>query len=164
MATHCVNDIDIDSHIREPRWRAVSELNMLIKSALSAVMSEHCLRPFLEISLLFTDDGQMRTLNQTYRQQDKPTNVLSFSTQNRLDLRVLPVLGDIVLAFETIEREANERGISIADHTAHLIIHGYLHLQGLDHENAEEATQMEALEIKALQHLGITNPYDKENM
>ncbi len=159
MATLTINDIDIDSHIACTRWQNIPELTALIPVALAAAMSQYCVRPFSEISLLFTDDAHMRTLNKTYRGPDKPTNVLSFPAENTVQ-----ILGDIALAFETIEREAGARNISLEHHIAHLIIHGYLHLQGLDHENLDEARFMEALEIKALQHLGISNPYDKESM
>ncbi|MBL4852827.1 MAG: rRNA maturation RNase YbeY [Robiginitomaculum sp.] len=162
MATFSVDNIDIDTDIRDAQWQIMSELNALVKAAVSAAMSEHMPQPFSEISLLFTSDEHMRNLNRDYREQDKSTNVLSFPTQNTVCALVLPVLGDIVLAFETIEREANERGISLADHTTHLIIHGYLHLQGLDHQNNEEAEAMEALEINVLEHLGIANPYAKD--
>jgi len=168
MATLTVNTIDIDTDIRGAGWQVMPELDVLVKTALSVAMSEHAVRSFSEISLLFTDDAHICSLNRDYRGQDKPTNVLSFPTLNPLGahgdispLVNIPLLGDIVLAFETIEREAGERGISLADHTAHLIIHGYLHLQGLDHQNNQEAETMEALEINALERLGIANPYVK---
>ncbi len=162
MALLTIDNIEIDSEFRHAGWKAVPEFAALIKTALSAIIVQYCERPFSEISLLFTDDKQMRSLNRTYRKQDKSTNVLSFPTQNTARTPVLPVLGDIVLAFETVQREADGRGISLADHTAHLIIHGYLHLQGLDHQNKENAEAMEALEINALERLGISNPYDKD--
>ncbi|PHS39467.1 MAG: rRNA maturation RNase YbeY [Robiginitomaculum sp.] len=162
MATLSVNKIEIDTDVRDAKWQIISELDGLVKTTLSAAMSEHMSRPFTEISLLFTDDAHMRSLNRDYRGQDKPTNVLSFPTQNTVRALIVPVLGDIVLAFETIEHEAELRSISLADHTAHLIIHGYLHLQGLDHQNHEEEKAMETCEINALQHLGIANPYVKD--
>jgi len=170
-----MSDIDIDSHIACTHWQDIPELSALISAALSAAMAQYCVRPFSEISLLFTDDAHMRTLNKTYRGQDKSTNVLSFSTQptgqptgkstgNPMGQNTIFPLGDIALAFETIAREAGGRSISLKHHITHLIIHGYLHLQGLDHKNPDEEKFMEALEIKALQHLGISNPYDKESM
>ena len=162
MATLSVNHIEIDTDVRDAKWQIISKLDALVKTALSAAMSEHQTRPFSEISLLFTDDTHMRDLNRNYRRQDKPTNVLSFPAKNMVPAHIVPALGDIVLAFETIAREAKQRSISLADHTSHLIIHGYLHLQGLDHQNGGEAKAMESYEINALQRLGIANPYVKE--
>jgi len=119
-------------------------------------------QPQAEVTIRIVDELESHTLNHEYRGKDKPTNVLSFPTQNTVRALIVPVLGDIVLAFETIEHEAELRSISLADHTAHLIIHGYLHLQGLDHQNHEEEKAMETCEINALQHLGIANPYVKD--
>ena len=108
-----------------------------------------------ELSLAFINDAEIQTLNCDYRGKDTPTNVLSFP-----DNGPAPLLGDIVLAFETIQREAAEKSVSLHHHLSHLIIHGFLHLQGYDHETEAEAIQMEALEIKALAALNIDNPYE----
>ena len=105
-----------------------------------------------ELSLVLSDDAQIRALNRDYRNKDKATNVLSFPQMGRL-------LGDIVLARETVEREASEKNISFEAHLTHLIIHGWLHLQGIDHETDASAEDMEAIEIAALAKLGIDNPY-----
>ncbi|MBD58586.1 MAG: rRNA maturation RNase YbeY [Citromicrobium sp.] len=122
--------------------------------------------PRLEASLLFTTDAEVHALNQGWRDKDKPTNVLSFPMLEREELLALdpegpPVLlGDIALAQETCAREAAEKGRPLQDHAAHLVIHGLLHLAGLDHEiSAEDAEEMEALEVKALAKLGIADPY-----
>ena len=118
------------------------------------------------VSLLFTSDAEVRVLNREWRAKDKPTNVLSFPMIERPDLLVLApdgppeLLGDIALAFETCAREAAEKGVSLADHAAHLIVHGLLHLAGYDHETStEDAAAMEAIEIKALAIMDIANPY-----
>ena len=120
----------------------------------------------LSASLLFTSDEQIHTLNREWRQRDKPTNVLSFPMLDRDDLLELTpdgppeLLGDIALAYETCAREAADKGIPVEAHTAHLIIHGLLHLAGHDHEiSAADADAMEQLEIKALALMGIANPY-----
>jgi len=105
-----------------------------------------------ELSIVLSDDAQVRVLNRTYRQKDTPTNVLSFPQDG-------PLLGDIILARETLAREAAEKGASFEAHLTHLIIHGWLHLQGFDHQTEAEAEQMEAVEIAALRTLGIDNPY-----
>jgi len=155
------DDIDID--IRDTRWDAVDDISALAHTAIMAARVEYHAHPFTErafteISLLFTDNAQIRDLNRTYRKQDKPTNVLSFPTDASLGI---PILGDVVLAFETVALEAQQSGIKLDDHITHLLIHGYLHLQGLDHETDVDAQTMEALEIKALAGLGIANPYDR---
>jgi probable rRNA maturation factor len=121
----------------------------------------------IEISIRLADDDEVRKLNAQYRQKDKPTNVLSFPmiqpdlldtvTANSDDGEVL--LGDIVLAHGVCAREAEERGISVADHTTHLIVHGTLHLLGYDHLGDDEAEAMEAIETDALASLGLADPY-----
>jgi len=106
-----------------------------------------------ELSIALVSDTDIQTLNREYRHKDKPTNVLSFPQDGLL-------LGDIVLALETITREATEKSISFEHHVTHLIIHGFLHLQGYDHQTETDAAEMEALEIAALAALNIDNPYE----
>jgi len=125
--------------------------------------------PRLLTSLLFTSDERVHELNREWRQRDKPTNVLSFPMLEREDLVHLDpdegppeMLGDIALAHETCAREAAEKGASLQDHAAHLILHGLLHLAGHDHEiSDEDAEKMERLEVKALALLGIADPYSQ---
>ena len=111
-----------------------------------------------ELCIVFCDDAEIRGLNATWRGQDKPTNVLSFPTPGALATK--PLLGDIVIAFETVAREAREQDKSLADHASHMIIHGFLHLIGYDHETPAEAEAMEALERRVAETLGIRDPYD----
>lgn len=121
----------------------------------------------IEVAVRLTSDDEVRTLNAQYRSKDKPTNVLSFPmiqpdllesvTQNSDDGEV--ILGDIVLALGVCEREAEERGITVQDHAAHLIVHGTLHLLGYDHQGDAEAEAMEAMERAALADLGLHDPY-----
>ena len=120
----------------------------------------------LVASVLFTSDAEVHTLNREWRAKDKPTNVLSFPMLPRKRLLALEpdgppeMLGDIALAHETCAREAAEKGVSLADHAAHLVLHGLLHLAGHDHEiSVADAEAMEALEVKALAHMGIADPY-----
>ena len=122
--------------------------------------------PRLQVSVLFTDDAGVRALNREWREKDKPTNVLSFPMLGREELEALAadgppeLLGDIALAHLTCEREAAQKGIALADHTAHLLVHGLLHLAGHDHvDSDEQAEAMEKLEIKALALMGIADPY-----
>jgi probable rRNA maturation factor len=106
-----------------------------------------------ELSILFTDDAHIQRLNRDFRGKDKPTNVLSFPQPAG------PLLGDIILAFETVRDEAALAGKALKEHMAHLIVHGFLHLIGYDHETDEEAEEMEALERAALARIGIADPY-----
>ncbi|WP_313434065.1 rRNA maturation RNase YbeY [Novosphingobium sp.] len=122
--------------------------------------------PRLLASLLFTSDEEVHVLNREWRAKDKPTNVLSFPMLERADLLDLApdgppeMLGDLALAFETCAREAQEKGVPVAHHASHLIVHGLLHLAGLDHEiSDDDAEAMEALETKALALIGIADPY-----
>lgn len=123
------------------------------------------------ISLLFTSDAEVHTLNREWRNRDKPTNVLSFPMLEREELLDLsedgpPVMmGDIALAYETCTREAQEKGIALDRHAAHLVVHGLLHLAGHDHVHCdEEAEAMEALEIRALAKMGIPDPYGDRDL
>jgi len=122
--------------------------------------------PRLSASLLLTSDREVHALNREWRGRDKPTNVLSFPMLGRAELLSLategpPVLlGDIALAYETCASEAEQRGIALRDHAAHLIVHGLLHLAGHDHEiSDQDAAAMEALETKALARMGVADPY-----
>ena len=120
--------------------------------------------PF-EISVLLTNDAEIKELNSQYRSQDKPTNVLSFpgvTAQELLEAEQSEhplILGDIVLAFETIASEAVTQNKSFLNHLTHLFVHGILHLMDYDHEEDAEAKIMETLEINILQELHIESPY-----
>ncbi len=120
----------------------------------------------LEVSVKLSDNDEVQRLNADYRGKDKPTNVLSFplvphdllgSLSNSDDGEIL--LGDIILAHDVCNAEAAEKAISMPDHVSHLLTHGTLHLLGYDHETEADALVMEALEVKALDQLGIANPY-----
>ncbi|MBM3561229.1 MAG: rRNA maturation RNase YbeY, partial [Alphaproteobacteria bacterium] len=109
------------------------------------------------------DDAELRALNRNWRGRDKPTNVLSFPAGDDGETAAAQAralwLGDVVIAAETVQAEASDAGMTIADHLAHLVVHGVLHLLGHDHELAAEATRMEALERAILARLGIADPY-----
>ena len=120
-----------------------------------------------EISVKFTSDEEVRLLNGQWRAKDKPTNVLSFPMLEPELIDTITdsgageaLLGDIVLARGVCAREAAEKGVEIATHAAHLIVHGTLHLLGYDHETGdEEAEEMEQTEREALAAIGIADPY-----
>jgi probable rRNA maturation factor len=121
-------------------------------AALKAGESRPSLRPSGGLCLVLADDDLQRRLNHEYRGRDKSTNVLSFDGAPA-------ALGDVVLALETIAAEAEAQGKPLADHVAHLVVHGVLHLLGYDHETQGQARSMERLEIEILAGLGIGDPY-----
>lgn len=110
------------------------------------------------VSILLADDAVMKYLNATYRQKNKPTNVLSFPPGD-IPWPDYDYLGDLALGFETCRKEAEARGVSLEDHAAHLIVHGLLHLAGYDHIDDEDAADMEARESAILENMGVANPY-----
>jgi probable rRNA maturation factor len=118
--------------------------------------------PGAEVSVAFTDNDHIRVLNRSYRDRDAPTNVLSFPAAPPVAGRYGPLLGDIVVARETIGREAADQGLTIHDHVTHLIVHGFLHLLGYDHLEEADATTMEQLETAILARLGVADPYAGE--
>lgn len=110
-----------------------------------------------EVCIRVCDAAASRSLNQSFRQQDKPTNVLSFPAD--LSVEGVAILGDIALCWPIIEQEAAQQHKQVMDHLAHLTIHGLLHLSGHDHQHPAEAEIMENLERQALTGLGIADPY-----
>ena len=120
----------------------------------------------VEISVRLTADEEVRALNAKWRGKDKPTNVLSFPLAEEYELNDENVagrellLGDIVLARGVCLSEADDKGVSVEDHAAHLVVHGTLHLLGYDHRDDEEGAEMEGREARALARLGIKNPYE----
>lgn len=124
-----------------------------------------------EVSLVFADDAAVAELNRGYRGREGPTNVLSFPNMDDEDFlpagleegdpfAALPrLLGDVVVARQTVLREAAEQGKSLRDHTLHLLVHGLLHLAGYGHDTDDEADEMEALETAILADLGVADPY-----
>lgn len=142
---------------RSPLWKTSlppAEIRKLARQAITATLKAQKIKASGKtLAVVFADDAFVRELNHTYRSQDKPTNILSFSGQG-------DHLGDLTLAYETIALEAAEQGKPFAHHLAHLLVHGTLHLLGHDHEAEEEAEAMEAIEITILATLGIDNPYE----
>lgn len=112
----------------------------------------------LEQTIRLVGEAESRALNSQYRAKNAPTNVLSFTVEN--DYLDYECLGDLVICAPIVEQEAQQQGKPLPAHWAHMVIHGMLHLQGYDHQNAAEASEMEALEAKILSTLGYTNPYN----
>ena len=155
-------DVDIDGWPADCDWIELAEITRDASARVEPALSN----ARLMVSILFAKDAQVHALNREWRGKDKPTNVLSFPMLEREDLLALEadgppeMLGDIALALETCRREAAEKGVGLRDHTAHLLVHGFLHLAGHDHvDSDEQAAAMETLEIEALAKLGIADPY-----
>ena len=139
------------------KWELEFETVAKRAVAESVSIANLTLRPDAELSILITGDETIRELNRNWREKDKPTNVLSFPGEpNGI------MLGDIVVSMDTTSREAMLEKKTLHDHFSHLIVHGFLHLFGYDHETEEEALLMEGLEAKILAGLGIANPYENQ--
>ncbi len=160
----------------DPIWPGDTDWEALASRAVSAALAVSAQAslanaPFtVSVSVHFGTDDEVQALNRDYRHKDKPTNVLSFPMIDPADFAALAntdandfggevLLGDIMLAYQTCAREAEEKGIALAAHATHLALHGMLHLLGHDHIEEADAGIMEALEVKALANLGIDDPY-----
>ncbi|WP_293371801.1 rRNA maturation RNase YbeY [Phenylobacterium sp.] len=144
-----------DIEIEDAAWTvALADAEALVLAAAEATLaSEGAVSE--GVTLLLTDDATIRDLNRRFRQQDKPTNVLSFPAPTNPER----FLGDIALAYGVCAREAAEQGKPLAHHLQHLVAHGVLHLLGYDHMSDAEAFEMEGLERAVLAGLGIPDPY-----
>jgi probable rRNA maturation factor len=146
----------LDIRIDDPAWKAVPELRKVARAAISAGLAEKR----VALSVLFTNDAAMQELNREWRGKDKPANVLSFPASRTPRIPGEPQeLGDIALGFGVVAAEAEAQHKSLHHHTAHLLVHGTLHLLGYDHETHDDAAAMEQREISILGKMGIGNPY-----
>lgn len=136
-------------------WDGLADAEDVVRRAVEAVVAraEVTIPPDAELSVALSDDAMVQRLNREYRAKDKPTNVLSFPAAHG------PLLGDVILAYETLLAEAKEEGLAPADHLTHLTIHGLLHLLGYDHETEADAVAMESMETSILAGLGISDPH-----
>jgi probable rRNA maturation factor len=146
-------NLEVDIIGASPLWRGHEEL---LAKALAAAAAEEGVQG--AVSLLLGDDAAMTALNAQFRGKQGPTNVLSFPPAQAGEAGK-GFLGDIALAAETIVEEANFQGKRFENHAAHLVVHGFLHLLGYDHENPADAEAMEARETAILAALGIEDPY-----
>ena len=153
--------VTVDLSVESPQWSSLHDLPGLARRAIEAAAaeSEPDLSPSGEVSCLFCDDQTIRSLNARWRGIDKATNVLSFPAAASGNSGEGVLLGDIVLAFETVEREAALESKPLEAHVLHLLVHGFLHLIGFDHEDSAEAEVMEALESRTMLRLGCADPY-----
>lgn len=155
--------LDADVVVEDERWSALGEIEALVSTAAQAAFAgaKEAGPAYVAIALL--DDAAVAVLNRQFRGMDKPTNVLSFPANDEGpasdDHDHGRSLGDIALAYDTIDAEARQMGLEFRDHVAHLVVHGVLHLLGFDHESDAEAEEMEALETTILAGMGIADPY-----
>ena len=142
----------------EPRWRKLRGLSPRLTLAGERALKKVKAPRKASLTILLAGDSALRDLNRDFRGLDKPTNVLSFpaAANDR------GYLGDIAIAYGVTQAEAKKSGKRLADHAAHLVVHGVLHLLGYDHEREDEARAMEALEVTILAGLGIADPYRVE--
>lgn len=166
------NSPEIDISILEPEWESsFLEVEDIVHTAISHTLKMATLPSVLqgrdvEVSAVLANDDLVQVLNREYRSKDSPTNVLSFANLDSDDPlpETGPVhIGDIILAFQTVAEEAKDQGKFFKDHFTHLVVHGTLHLLGYDHIDEHEANNMESLEIRILEKLGIQNPYTETN-
>lgn len=155
--------VEIDVLTEAELWAELKDAESIaVTAALAALaaVSEEVPDP-AEMSITLTDDAHIRILNREWRDIDKPTNVLSFPAPDLpedVDDAPQP-LGDVIVAYETLRREAEQDGKDAAHHLTHLVVHGTLHLLGYDHIEDDEAEEMEGLERQILAGLGIDDPY-----
>jgi probable rRNA maturation factor len=142
--------------VDDPGWRKSRGLLPRLKRAAAAAEAAAKFRGASSFTVLLSSDRRLKALNRDFRGKDKPTNVLSFPAPPDGD----GYRGDIALALGVTRREAKLAGKSLADHAAHLVVHGVLHLAGHDHVRVRDAKVMEKLEIEILDSLGISNPYE----
>ncbi len=150
----------IDVLVESKLWKNAKNAETVIRRAIAEAAATLS-TPAAELAIVLTDDSAIRLLNRTWRGVDAATNVLSFPTGRTGGNRLL--IGDIVLAYETVAAEALAEGKPFAHHLAHLAVHGFLHLLGYDHERKKDADAMERIERDILQRLAIPDPYRAAN-
>jgi probable rRNA maturation factor len=152
--------VAVDLLVEAGDWGNPAGLEALAQRTAEATLAAAPLAaPDSELSLVFTDDAHIAALNETWRGRAGPTNVLSFPAAPPRNGLYGPILGDVVLARETLGREAEALGLTLTDHMTHLLVHGILHLLGHDHGEEAQAEAMERLETAILATLGIADPY-----
>jgi probable rRNA maturation factor len=163
-------DLTVDVLIESEAWQMLPDAEDIARRAIGAAAASSLECPcHAELSVLLCDDETIAALNGRWRGQEKPTNVLSFPALPFQDAELpeaapdripgpIP-LGDIAIACETLVREAGESGKTVSAHFSHLVVHGFLHLVGYDHETDDEAEEMERLERDILARIGIPDPY-----
>jgi len=156
-------DPAVDVLIESDAWHALPDAEGIVRQAIAfaAISKTANNHRRVELSVLLCDDETIAGLNSRWRGQERPTNVLSFPAsppRGAVPDGKIP-LGDIAIAYETLAREADHYGRPVSSHLSHLVVHGFLHLLGYDHQLDAEAEQMERLERDILARIGIADPY-----
>ena len=157
----CRIDVIVDASNQAAWNRAVPRLEPQVRKAARAALKQmKPARGRSQLTVRLSGDRDVRRLNHDFRGKDKPTNVLSFPSGDDIRPRGAPLLlGDIVIAYGTVAREAAAQAKPIRDHLLHLVVHGVLHLLGHDHQHPAEAARMEKMETDILAGFGMANPY-----
>ena len=145
-------DLDLQIAVDAKKLPTQTQFESWVRVAVGLTMPE------VELTIRLVESTESQQLNYTYRGKDKPTNVLSFPFEAPAEID-LPLLGDLIICVDVVEKEALEQNKSLEAHWAHMVIHGCLHLLGYDHIIDEEAEEMESLETQLLEHLGFSDPY-----
>lgn len=165
-----------DIEIKSKKWVAEKNIEHFIELVLNKIIAQTLLKKYLkktnllQINISLLSDQQIKKINQKYRKKNKATNVLSFANLDEKEINLLGlekvinnlsnlILGEIVLGYETIKKEAKQANKNFNDHLTHMLIHAVLHLLGYDHEQDDMAEIMEKFEIKILKKFDIANPY-----
>jgi probable rRNA maturation factor len=148
----------VDIQMQSPLWKAQPLAGQTVREAIVAAASILSTGAG-EVSIVLTDDSEIAKLNRDWRGIDKPTNVLSFPASGQKAGNNAPLFGDIIIAYETLERECDDENRIFLHHLAHLAVHGFLHLIGYDHQTDAQADEMERLESKIMARLNIPDPY-----
>ena len=168
--------IELNATVDDEQWTENTDFDAVkvaeeLRDLAFAYVADACEHELLaldktyEVNVCLSNDAEVQRLNKEFRGKDKPTNVLSFACidddefWDMLDKSAYMELGDIILAFETLQREADEKHITVYAHYCHLLVHGFLHILGFDHQTDEEADEMESLETEILEQFSIDNPY-----
>jgi probable rRNA maturation factor len=159
--------VSTDILMQSPLWESEPRARDIVRDAIAAAAAQlpaaQKAKADGEVSVVLTDDAAIQVLNRDWRGLDKPTNVLSFPASiPAAAAGSKPPLGDIVIAHDTLAREAKAEGKPLGDHLAHLTVHGFLHLLGYDHETEAQAETMEQMERTVLAQLGVPDPYSAQ--
>jgi probable rRNA maturation factor len=146
---------EIDIQLASPLWQAQPQAEPTVRAAIAAA-AQALVKTGGEVSVVLSDDAGVRRLNRDWRGVDKPTNVLSFPAAKQAGAGML---GDIVIAYETLVRECADEDRIFLHHLAHLAVHGFLHLMGYDHQTDAQAESMEALERRIMTLMQMPDPY-----
>lgn len=156
-AASATHDLSADTRIADPRWEALGDVEALVACVLAHAAEQ--MKAGGEVSVLLTDDAEMHALNKQWRGIDKATDVLSFPSEDPEIPGQPQYLGDIAIGYEASWKDAETLGRPFDGHVSHLLIHGFLHLLGYDHIEADDAKVMEPLEAQILAGLGWPDPY-----